>query len=214
MKRKHAFLIRTAVTLIIAIIAIAVILTQPDDQSAKTHCTDTDGTNLGVRGQTYDWRSGMLFQDKCVDSRTVEEYGCEYTALDLRGKTTALLYACKHGCVDGICGTPDLVVTDMHINREPTTKDEFKVTFVVANQGNIRADTVDMTAYFEPGYGIMIEPPRPIMPGETTIITYSVTYKVPGTFKVTTILDPYDLLQESNEENNQRTDIIQVKGLS
>ena len=157
-----------------------------------------------------DWRSGLAFEDTCVDSWTVNEYSCFYDAQELRGKAQTQLVSCKHGCVEGACGSPDLVVSDLLISREPTTADEFKITYVIENKGNVKANEIDLTVYFEPGYGTLIESPQPIKPGQTTMATYSVVYKVPGTFKVTSLLDPYELLQESNEQNNLRTDIVKV----
>ncbi len=197
----------------LVIVILAVINTLPDDTSSQKHCTDSDGRNPFVVGDTFDWRSGYSFQDRCVDSKTAYEYYCEYPATDLRGKTKIEMVSCKHGCVAGSCGTPDLVLKEMMISRQPTTSDEFKVNFRIVNNGNIDASVVDIEAYVEPCYAILIEPPRvPLKPGYTTDATYSVTCKVPGTFRFTSVLDPFDVLQESNEGNNMRTDVVMVRG--
>ncbi len=196
---------------VLAIVILAIVQTLPDDDSSGKHCTDTDGTNPFTVGNTYDWRSGTMFQDRCIDSKTVEEFSCSYPATDLRGKTMTALVTCKHGCYQSMCGTPDLVATDFLISKQPTTSDEFKITYKIFNNGNVPASAVDVDTYFEPCYGILIEPAKSVDPGKSTMATYSVTCKLPGTFKFTNIVDPHDILQESDEANNQRIDVVTVR---
>lgn len=197
-----------SIILVAVIIAIFVSL-RPDDPRTIYRCDDTDRGNPFEFGSVHDWRSQQSVNDRCVDANTLHEFDCDYTLQEPRGKVVLSTYSCQ--CNYGRCLVPDLEVTDVIVIGTPRIDDDVRVSFRVINKGDIAVTAIDLTVFFEPGYGILIEAPQqPLQPGQTTDFTYSVQYTVPGAFRIVSVLDPYGYVTEKDEYNNERTDIIQV----
>ncbi|MBI4144650.1 hypothetical protein HY493_00395 [Candidatus Woesearchaeota archaeon] len=195
---------------LLVVIIIAVIASLPDERPETYSCVETDkGDDPFTFGLTTDWRSGQSVADKCESSAILQEFACDFSVKDPRGSVTVKRVPCS--CNQGKCVVAELAVTEMLISRQPRTNDEFKVTFRIENTGEVEADPVDIDVYFEPGYAFLIEPPKsPLLPGESTTVTYSVNYAVPGRFQIVSIVDPHDLVLE-RDENNERRDWINVQ---
>jgi len=196
--------------IVLAAVIIAVIVsTKPDDPNTIYRCDDSDRGNPFEFGSVHDWRSQQSVNDRCADANTLHELDCDYTLQEPRGKVVLATYSCA--CNYGRCLVPDMEVTDVSISKAPETNEEFRVSFRVKNNGDIPVSTIDLTVFFEPGYGILIEAPQEaLQPGQTADFTYSVQYNVPGAFRVISVLDPYGYVTEKDEFNNERVDIIQV----
>lgn len=194
----------------LVVIIVAVIASLPDEQPDTYSCAETDkGDDPFTLGSTTDWRSGQSITDKCENSATLQEFACDFSVKDPRGSVTVKRVQCS--CSQGKCVVAELAVTEMLISRQPRTNDEFKVTFRIENTGEVAADPVDLDVYFEPGYAFLIEPAKsPLLPGESTSVTYSVNYAVPGRFQLVSIVDPHDLVLE-RDEYNERRDWINVQ---
>jgi hypothetical protein len=202
---------------LLILVIIAVIAAFPDQPASSSYkCTDTDGgINPFVSGVAFDWRTGSSITDKCIDATQLQEFSCQYSLQEPRGRVGLTTIACPNSCQAGRCVAPDLVVTDVVVDKQPHVNDELKVTFHVKNEGEYPVFAVDLDVYFEPGYGLLATPPlTPLAPGETTDVVYSVVYRVPGTFRITSVVDPHDVVAESDESNNQRTDVVTVAGIA
>ena len=198
------------VVLVAVIIALGISLRveSPDQVYA---CDDSDsGDNPMEFGSTHDWRSGRSITDRCVDENTLQEFSCQRSIQDPRGKVAVKTYSCA--CDFGRCLAPDLEVVDIAFTEQPRVNQDFRVTFTIKNSGDLPVDNLDIETYFEPGFWLLVEAPElPLGPGATTTAVYSVKYGVPGSFSYVSVLDRYDLVLERDEFNNIRTENIIVK---
>jgi len=201
---------RIVVALLLAVVALAIIASFPDEQTASYHCTDSDDGSIYTRGEVMDWRTGLAVEDRCVDKTVLHEFSCEQSINDPRGKVKLVAVNCAYSCQKGRCVASDLKVTDVILDEVPRVGKAFDITFRIRNGGNYPA-VVDLQVFFEPGYGLLrIPPPATLGPGESADVVYTATYTVPGTFPLVSVIDPYDVVAERDESNNQRSDDLTI----
>lgn len=201
---------RIAIILLFLALAVAIISTLPDEQPDNYYCKDSDKGDVFLAGAVTDWRTGAMVLDRCANRNVLHEFSCQSDVSDPRGSVVLQPVECQYSCQAGRCVAPDLEITNVIITNTPMVNQEFRVSFEIENKGLYPASTIDVLAYFEPGYGVLVEAPQTIGPGESTYATYSATYKLPGTFGLVSIVDPHGIVAESDETNNQRSDDITI----
>ena len=115
-----------------------------------------------------------------------------------------------------VVGTPDLVVRSSGINFTPVHPDAdefFTIDAVVTNQG-LAAVTgmIDVEFYdFEsPGVPLGTAIIAGLLPGESVVV-HSPEVSFPESYRVmTVVVDPADMIDEMNEENNEASQVVQI----
>jgi hypothetical protein len=119
-------------------------------------------------------------------------------------------------CTNGQCDTgngdlADLKVTDLRVMWPPNPEvgDIVTFDFVIKNTGSKKADNINFKLL--PGDSNWNAPqPINLDPGEDIQIFHEHIYNNPGTYTVEAIADPDNSIQESDENNNQKSIIITV----
>ena len=206
---RHVEGLLAAVLLLVVI--IAVVSTVPNELPEQYKCVDTDeGNNPFLKGTVTDWRSGSLIQDRCATPNALQEFWCEYSINEPRGKVMFASTQCN--CEKGTCTAPDLTVTELSGSATLTGNEPAQIVFTIANKGTATVKGYDFDIYSEPGYAFLITPPAQLLqPGETTEAAYRIEYRFPGRFSIRSILDSHSLLRETDEANNERVDFVTVR---
>jgi hypothetical protein len=195
------------VALLLLVVAISVI--DSNQTNSTRGCRQTSSTPF-TANVVSDWKTDYEIENRCVDKTTLQQFSCDYSS-DAHGAVASSYVQCAYSCQAGRCVAPDLAITNVEVVAAQHVGEAFDAVYTITNQGDYPTSTVDLAIYAEPGYAFLIAPPANILaPGESTEVSYRVTYQVPGTFTMTAIADPNDVVSESNEANNERESIVSV----
>jgi len=192
-------------------------------------CTDSDGgVNYYKKGEVID-KYGRKYTDYCYMNYLREYYCTSY------GFAMLKLYYCPQGCSNGACirkevkKQPDLIVTDIKLYdneneiTNPIIGKAYTVKAVIKNQGTKEVDFepipeyalilyINGTQFTALGYGDLDWDSPDISPDQSKIYTFedkwTPTKATNYEFKVK--IDADNLINESNENNNERTETVTV----
>lgn len=123
--------------------------------------------------------------------------------------TPQLKEPCRYGCENALCMKPDLAVSDLSIQR--LNGKTVTLAFTIENIGNAIAELVywmiDTNSTAESLRRIA---PISLEPGADTRAYMMFTYPDSGTFNPRAIVDPDNLINESDEGNNEQSIFISV----
>ncbi len=203
--------------------------------AGKTICTDSD-SHLGfpdwlaVKGVCKD--STGTYTDSCPDSSgMVREWYCGPTSASpedrscLGSDTTVGCLANGFGaCVDGACDAkPDLVISDISWTPiNPKINEKIEVTVYVKNIGTAYAGTTEgnhVWMRFEIpilGQDVGAGTNGGLNPDQTknrvfgVVGTPNIIFSTSGQYQIKVVADPFKSIEESNENNNERIETINI----
>lgn len=117
-----------------------------------------------------------------------------------------------HACYLTARSQPDLTVEDIFWKPAlPKVGEPVIVAVVVGNSGAPSLEWVHLMLW---GCCDLSSQVRPLEPGETTTIYFEpIIFEEPGEFEITATIDTASEIAESNEANNERTEVITVEGV-
>ncbi|QLH81396.1 CARDB domain-containing protein [Halosimplex pelagicum] len=106
-------------------------------------------------------------------------------------------------------GEPDLTITDIAWRpTEPTDGDSVTYAVEIENRGDARATGFDLELFVDDD--LLRQPDIDLGPGETATVEFRGWEAVSGTHEADATVDASDVVDESNENNNERTETVRV----
>ncbi len=115
---------------------------------------------------------------------------------------------CEYGCDGAECMYPDLVVENLYFSEIEGTK--VWLIFTIKNIGNAIADSIYWMVDTNSSDENQIRNSTNLAPGNTILGGFSWTYAESGNYNPTVIVDFDNLINESNESNNEMNISVSV----
>ena len=117
-----------------------------------------------------------------------------------------------HACYLTARSQPDLTVEDIFWNPPiPVIDEPVTVAVVARNIGATSSEWVHLMLW---GCCDLIHQVRPLESGEAATVYFEpITFEEPGEFEITATIDTAGKIAESNEANNERSEVITVEGV-
>lgn len=193
-----------------------VIVAANTEQQFEVDASDTDGDLGGVEWYvdgsfiTEERFSGSSAQD--TFSRAFSSPGTYTVEADVFDEHRVYNDQAAKWTVEVEQGEPDLTVTDVEL--DPTSPDagqEVDFQMTLENTGNNGASTIESEVQVD-GQSVAVPPTTSLAPGESTTTAWTGNYEFEsGTHTVTAVVDPDDLISESDESNNEESISVDVE---
>jgi len=192
---------------IVFLSTVAIALTLITEREVLT-CTDTDGgIDLTLQGVISGQRltgGNYSHTDYCLNDSVIREYACGFKGNSTYTQQWEESRNCT--CSGGACLFPDLTITSMTYSLQNNTNSTNVTAFVsttVANIGELTAGNSVLKLTLLPGGEEDLLNAGILAPNQTntTLVIYQ---NLPNnsSFNVTAIVDVFDVVGESNENNN------------
>jgi len=205
-----------------------------DEDWGENYCCDWGGNTYTCKNTTCHNLAGVSFTkpyseiplDKCGESyceawgdnycedghvkhnRTCYNAGCsEGACYNDEYEEEEIVETCEYGCDDVECMYPDLFVEDLSISQTGTN---IWLMFKIKNIGNAVANQFYWMVDTDSGEENQTHGPYSLSPEKALFDYFSLNYSSPGTYNPTVIVDFDNLINESDEGNNNESIFVSV----
>ncbi|MFW9875622.1 MAG: CARDB domain-containing protein [Candidatus Thorarchaeota archaeon] len=157
-------------------------------------------------GESYceDWSENYCENGNVIHNRTCHDAGCgEGACYDDESEQEEIIEECEYSCGSAQCLYPDLVIEDLIVQNKIGQNVIF--AFTIKNIGDYIANDIYYKVYTNSSDAdLEIKIGTSLAPGESTrAYTDPIVYSESGTYNPKIIVDFDNLINESNESNNE-----------
>jgi hypothetical protein len=159
--------------------------------------------------------NGMCNGESCTDECTLDEKRCSDNYAQICGNydgDSCLEWPSAEGegnkncglagCEEGKCKKPDLSIESLKI--QATKEKNVTLAFTIKNIGNVTANNIYWAAYLgEEDRSLKRTKPIELQPGGWTRAFMILSYSISGSYNARVVVDNDNLIEETDEENNE-----------